>query len=357
VKPISTNPNYANNEDSSRVSHNSGFQVNKLFLFLGGTNSSSSSTYNALRIRSVNLGFDFINLSYPNTVAAASLSNDSDSLVFDKYRQEICFGTNISPDVSVDSLNSIATRVLNLIVYLDNTYPSDNWGQYLFNNTVDWTKIVVGGHSQGSGHAAYLAKYFGMDRVLMFAGPNDYSDFHTSSANWLSTFGATPSQHYFCYLSLNDEIVDFSKQFANMQALGMLDFDDSTYVDNLSSPYSNSRFLYTTQSPGLVILDHNVPVKLSTINNGVWDYMLTSPIIMGVEEGQQSKFTIFPNPTNNLLYVNMIEGGFSNDYEIVNMAGQTIKKNELKGPINVMNLESGVYFIKIGESISKFIKQ
>ena len=92
-------------------------------------------------------------------MAAASLANDPDPLVFDKYRQEACFGTPVSDDVAIDSLNSIHTRAVNLLLYLDLTYPADNWGQYLATSvTLDWSRIIVGGHSQGSGHACYLAK-------------------------------------------------------------------------------------------------------------------------------------------------------------------------------------------------------
>lgn len=128
VEPIETDPNYAAAEDSSAVSRNSDLQLNKLFLFIGGTNNSSSIAYNALRLHSADLGFDFINLSYPNTVAAASLADSEEVLAFDTYRQEIGFETPLSNAVSVDSLNSIFTRTLKLIKYLDLNYPSENWG-------------------------------------------------------------------------------------------------------------------------------------------------------------------------------------------------------------------------------------
>lgn len=90
VKPIETDTGYSSTEDSSAISVNITSPIGKLFLFIGGTNSSSSTDYNALRAHSAGLGFDFINLSYPNTFAAASLAGDPDSLAFNKYRQEMC---------------------------------------------------------------------------------------------------------------------------------------------------------------------------------------------------------------------------------------------------------------------------
>lgn len=364
VKPIQTDPNYAPTEDSSAISRNTGFQLNKLFLFIGGTNSSSSTDYNALRLHSANLGFDFINLSYPNNVAAASLASSSDSLVFNKYRQEVCFGTPVSVDVTIDSLNSIYTRTLKLIQYLDLTYPTENWGQYLTTPTsLDWSKIIVGGHSQGSGHACYLAKQYLVDRVLMFSGPNDYSNTFSNSANWLRQAGVTPASRHFAYLSLNDEVVSFSKQFVNISGLEMLVSDDTTHVDNISSPYGNSHCLYTTQTPGIVVLNHNVPIKLSSINNNVWTYILTSTIITGLEyDFEMTDIKIYPNPSSNFIFLTSETLQEKITYSIYNLSGKLIKNEMLipqgkKYMIDISDLKKGLYILKVNGMTTKIIKQ
>src|SRR6187549_3620168 len=153
VNPILTDTSYAAGQDSHLVVRNTTTTLHKLFLFIGGTGSSTQG-YQTISNFAGNLGFDVINLSYPNTVSAASLANSSDSMVFNNYRQEVCYGTPLSPDVTVDSLNSIYTRTIKLIHYLNATYPTQNWSQYLITpTTLDWSKIAVGGHSQGGGHA------------------------------------------------------------------------------------------------------------------------------------------------------------------------------------------------------------
>lgn len=364
VKPVQTDPNYAPTEDSSAVSRNTRFQLNKLFLFIGGTGSSSSTDYNALRLHSANLGFDFINLSYPNNVAAASLANSSDSMVFNKYRQEVCFGTPVSTDVTIDSLNSIYTRTLKLIQYLNLTYPTENWGQYLATSTsLDWSKIIVGGHSQGSGHACYLAKQYLVDRVLMFSGPNDYSNTFSNSANWLRQVGVTSVNKHFAYLSLNDEVVNFSKQIINISGLTMLLSDDTTHVDNILSPYGNSHCLYTTQTPGIVILNHNVPIKLSTINNNVWTYMLTSTIITGLNNSlETTTFKIYPNPTSNLIFLSSENAQNKLIYSIYTISGQLIKTDTIiqqseEYMIDISDLKMGLYIFKANGITAKIIKQ
>src|SRR5690606_32088988 len=73
VKPILTDPNYTAVQDSHMVIRNSSTQLNKLFLFLGGTNSSTQS-YQAICTYAAQLGYDVINLSYINSIAAASLA-------------------------------------------------------------------------------------------------------------------------------------------------------------------------------------------------------------------------------------------------------------------------------------------
>jgi len=363
VQPEETDSGYSAAEDSMAISIKPGAQLNKLYLFIGGTRSSSSEAYTGLRLHAASLGFDFVNLSYPNTVAAASLDNNNDSLAFNNYRQEICFGTPISDAVTVDSLNSIATRTLKLIQYLSTANPSENWGQYLATpNTIDWTKVVVGGHSQGAGHAAYLAKQFLVDRVLMFAGPNDYSTRFSNSANWLRIPGETPVKNHFAYLSLNDEVVDFSKQFINLSGLGLLEGRDSTYIDNLSPPYNDGRLLYTTQFLGVLVLDHSVPIRSNSKNREVWRHMLTSEITTRTFNIQpEFDLSVFPNPTTSNLHLESPERLTGKKYILRNFFGQTIRSGIITGlnrhVLDVAEMNAGVYFLSVGNQTVKVVKE
>src|SRR5690606_3166381 len=101
-------------------------------------------------------------------------------------------GTQVSPAVNVDSINSIYTRTIKLLQYLAQQYPNERWHEYLLNaDEMDWSKVAVSGHSQGAGHAAYFAKHFSVERSVMFAGPNDYSTYFNNAAPWLRNQGAT----------------------------------------------------------------------------------------------------------------------------------------------------------------------
>ena len=359
VKPVSTDINYLSTEDSNYVVRNTATNLNKLVLFLGGSYSSPDD-YSIFCQYPATLGFDVISLSYPNNVATAPLGASSDSLVFDKYRQELCFGTPLSSAVSVDTLNSIFTRTLKLIQYLTLSYPSQNWGQYLATpTTLDWSKIVLCGHSQGSGHACYLGKNFPVERVLMFSGPNDFSTFFNNSANWLSQPGVTPTIKHFALLHILDEIVPFSNQFANLTALGMLSADDSTLVDNLASPYSNSHFLYIN-IPAFSY--HASPIGANPILPSVWNYMLTSSLTVGVANltNNNENFIIYPNPASTTLNIDIANADQSK-ISIMNYLGQTNFTTTNQKQIDITNFTSGLYFITIefGHKIftQKFIKQ
>lgn len=361
IHPDQTHSGYIANQDSHVVSIDPTQNLNKMFLFLVGTDASTDS-YMALRDHAAELGWDVIVLSYENDVAAASLSMDQDSLAFDHFRQEICYGTPQSPAVTVDSLNSINTRFLNLLNYLDANSNIRNWGQYLTSPTsIDWSKIAVGGHSQGSGHAAYLAKFEPAERILMFSGPNDYSDFFMRPGNWLRMPGTTGINRHFSYLSLHDEAVDYAKQYANITDLGLLQNDDSTLVDNLSAPYGNSHALYTEQPPGFVIINHNVPIKNSAINREVWTYMLSSPIVTGLAEPQQDFFQLFPSPAGNTVHLQNLPLSHAKDVSVFDIQGRPVIKLEgLRSgnlTIDVSALPGGLYFVRCGSQTMRMMKQ
>ncbi|MES2555663.1 MAG: T9SS type A sorting domain-containing protein [Bacteroidota bacterium] len=362
VKPIQTDINYTAGEDSNLVVRNTTTNINKLFLFIGGTGSNTQH-YQTISNFAGNLGYDVINLSYPNAVAAASLANSSDSMAFDNYRQEVCYGTSLSPDVAVDTLNSIYTRTIKLIHYLHATYPSQNWDQYLMNpTTLDWSKIAVGGHSQGSGHACYFAKLNDVERVLMFSGPNDYSNHFSNSANWLRTTSISAMVKHFAYLNVEDEIVAFNKQLTNLQGLGLYPLYDTTYVDFSSSPYSNSHCLYTAQTPGIAILYHNTTTKFSSINNSVWTYMLTSPITVGINKtADETSFLVYPNPTFSSVTIQSDHPLNDKTYIVQNMAGQTMMTGKSSNTgffsLDFSPLESGIYFVTIDKKTTRIIKQ
>ncbi len=274
IQPNETDTNYSSTQESHYVVRNTKTHLNKLLLFIGGSYSIPKD-YNYVCDHGATIGLDVISLSYPNDVAAFSMSNSTDINGFNDFRDEICFGNQISSVVDVNVLNCITTRATKLLIYLKNNYPNENWGQYLTaSNTILWNKVIVSGHSQGSGHACYIAKRFLADRVVMFSGPNDYSTYFNNPANWLSQTGLTPLSKHYSLLHSQDEIVPFNYQVTNMRSLGLLTTTENPIlVDNLTAPYSNAHSMSLNIS---ALSFHNSTVGQNSKLPNIWTYMFTS---------------------------------------------------------------------------------
>ncbi len=191
--------------------------VNKLLVMIVGTGTAANHNIPFFNF-AAGAGYHVVSVDYKNTVITTACSNSEDSTCFDKFRQEIVFGDPVSELVNVDAKNSIYNRLHALLVYLSENYPKQGWQQYLLGDSMNWPKIMVAGHSQGAGHAAYLAKKFPVYRALIFAGPQDYLVKFASPAGWLRQASATNPSKYFAFLHTKDPY-DFNKQSADCLAL------------------------------------------------------------------------------------------------------------------------------------------
>ena len=273
VQPMLIDTNYASNEENHYVVRNDQTHLNKLLVFVGGS-FSVPKNYNLVCDHAATLGLDVISVSYLNGVAAAPLGTSSDVFIFDNYREEVCFGNPVSDAVEVDALNSINTRVVKLLQYLEATYADQNWGQYLTSsNTLQWDKVIVSGHSQGAGHAGYLGKKNAVDRVVMFSGPNDYSSFYESPANWLTQPGKTSLDQQFSLLHTQDQLVSFDDQVKVLRGLGLLSAaDNPVLVDDITAPYGNAHCLSLNIA---ALSNHNSTVGGNKLLPDVWTYLFS----------------------------------------------------------------------------------
>ncbi len=120
------------------------------------------------------IGYHAISLDYPNNRNTASLINSTDKEVFNKFRQELDFGTPVSDSVNVDSANSIVNRITKLVIYLAKTRPTEGWNNFLDGGRIIWERVTLAGHSQGAGHVSYIAHAFRVHKVIMLSGPQDF---------------------------------------------------------------------------------------------------------------------------------------------------------------------------------------
>lgn len=284
--------------NSSITSFNSAHEVcldtrttlkNKLFLFLPGT-TGFPTAYKLIVKQAASLGYHAIGLMYPNDASIYTASNnDVTNTEFGKCRQEIFDGTNQTSGVTVDTNNCIKNRTYKLLVYLQQKYPTQNWSQFITNGQVNWSKIVIAGHSQGGGHAFYIAKKVAVDKAICFSSIDWNSALNTSAA-WVTQTGLTPVSKFYSFNGTSDEIFNYTNVQTQLSDMGILGSPVS--IDSNAPPYTTSHRLITSATPAISIapfpnhnltcLDMSVPktsltsgtVTIAFIN--VWNYLLTN---------------------------------------------------------------------------------
>ena len=332
----------------------------KFLLHLVGTfdNPSRTSYFSSL---AANHGFKVIVLKYKNNVPPPLICKASfNQECYSNFRKEVLFGEDLIDQIEVDVDNSIMNRLNKLLIYLSATYPTEGWEDILTEiEDEDWTNSIVSGHSQGGGLAAFLGKMYEVNRVLMFASPNDYSAIFSSPAAWVNDLSATPDSNYYALGNIYDEVIDYNEQYEIWEDMNLTSFSDSTQIDGVSCQDLQSRLLYTTynvpdDSPtnhGAMIVDNFLPMidgKPTFIP--VWKYMLgicstSTSTNERIEDAILLK--AFPNPVDNQLTVRSSENIQS--LEILNLSGQilkTIYNNNFEVSINLSSYH-GNLFLKV----------
>lgn len=243
----------------------------RLFLFFPGTNGKASGS---LKMDSVfaRWGFHAISLDYEDNVVAVSCAHSLDPAAFGRYRDAIVTGAAVSSKIKVDPANSILNRFTKLLAYLVKHDPNGGWGEFFSHGEPVWSRIIVAGHSQGSGHAAYIGKMFRVDRVLMFSGPQDYMDNLHRPAPWQAQKSATPPSRFFAFLNLKDPF-NVHHQIANCMMLMHLSTPKFLMVQPGETIHGHYRILisnYPTRQ-------HHASTLFIQFAN-VWKYMATTRV-------------------------------------------------------------------------------
>lgn len=262
--------------------------ANKLFVFLPGTGAVPDQ-YKLILQAGAGRGFHTLGLNYPNPTAVGILCDGSPdvSLALDCFwnvRLEIITGADSSTLVVVNNANSIVTRLTEALAYLKTTYPTEGWGQYLLaNGTVDWSKVIMAGHSQGGGHAGVMAKLYALDRAVYFDSPADWSLTTNQPAAWTLRANVTPATQQFGFTNVDDMLVPYAQLTPIWLNLGLS--GPAMSVDSNVAPFSSSHILTTQHAPsGLVtptsvhsvtVADQVTPIAVNGVPlfDSVWAYL------------------------------------------------------------------------------------
>jgi hypothetical protein len=194
---------------------------------------------------------------------------------------ERTYGGDLSLLVSVNQPNSLVSRLVKLLEYLDAEQPERGWGHYLDGGAPDWDRIVFSGHSQGAAISALLGRDHELTRAIMLDGPYETTKNYGAPAAFLTDPKATPIERYFGFGH-----VDYNPWLRPWlwDAMGLP--GPPVLVENSSPPYEGSHYLETDvdvptwATHGSMVNRAPRAPDGTPIFKDVWRYLL------GVESGQ-----------------------------------------------------------------------
>lgn len=161
-----------------------------LLLFLPATRSRPAE-YQRFLGQALADGYHVLGLDYWNLGRTLSGTCESDARCYGMVQRNRFDGTRQSEFSSVTPAGSIVTRFRDAVAYLDDHDPDGGWGRFVQgDDDIAWQDIVVAGHSQGGGEAAYIAHIRSVRGALMFSSPVESRG--PSHAAWMNRPGRTP---------------------------------------------------------------------------------------------------------------------------------------------------------------------
>jgi hypothetical protein len=231
------------------------------------------------------LGFHVVSLAYPNWPSVRDLTLNSDDVTAPGgIREERLYGNDVSSLVEVDQPNSVVNRLTRLLEYLDEEFPAEGWARYLDGSEPVWSRLVIGGHSQGAGHAAYLGQDHALAGVLLLGGPGDVVP-GVGVADWLNRPAMTPALRQFGFVHAEDPnyaVYQLTQTVLGLAMLGPVQDTDLL----LPSEWTSHRLTSTRLDVpggnyhGAVVVDGGLPLDADgrPVYAPVWDYMLGLPV-------------------------------------------------------------------------------
>lgn len=151
-------------------------------------------------------------------------------------RMEAFEGVDHHPFITIDPPDSIETRVVRMLEYLQAMHPGGDWQYFIEDGAPRWDRIVISGISHGASTSAIIGKHREVDRVVSLSGPLD------SDQAWLLEDSVTPLESFWAFTHTGDE--QHAGHLASFEDLGLV--GEPAVVDGAAAPYGGSHRLVTS---------------------------------------------------------------------------------------------------------------
>jgi hypothetical protein len=205
-------------------------------------------------------GYYSIGIAYSNNETIQSFCSGNDQNCVSNVFKEYLEGINHSPQVNISPANSFQNRISKFILYLKTTYPTESWERFLnADNSINWEKVSLAGHSQGSGHTLYISKVRRLARASFFSGPNGFKLANGQFPSWIAEPGQTVNARVFAFSNTLDAIANWTELQSVYTQIGLIGTIQS--VDNVTD-FKGSHKLYTELDlpPALINPEHGSTV-------------------------------------------------------------------------------------------------
>lgn len=240
----------------------------RFLIHLVGTGADPAVDRDVLR-RMCALGFVALSPMYVNDRDGRSTCGSAPDC-YEGFRREIVEGGDFVAGVSVDLANSIEGRVSTALARLAGTEPGYA-GFAAFRDafaTRDFSKVVLSGHSQGCGHALFLARAHEALRVVLLAGPSDrVASPADAPSDWIRSFASrtkTPPSRLYGFIGEDDGVIGYGNVSATWDAIGLP--SDSCAHSSTGSGYSASCHRVVLPASGCSALDAHAMVGAETFD-------------------------------------------------------------------------------------------
>jgi hypothetical protein len=187
-----------------------------MVLFLAATRARPMD-YRSFISTAAGAGYHVLALDYTNTGRSVQATCRAKAACYTAVQRNRLDGSHSSAFSSVRPADSILARLRSALRYLRANDPNGGWGRYLNGSTINWSRIVVAGHSQGGGESAYISHLHKVRGALMFASPVETTN--GVAASWMHKPGKTSASRLYAFDSDNDMF--FSKIRGSWTMLGM----------------------------------------------------------------------------------------------------------------------------------------